>query len=29
LKKLRLLFAQVWQQLIAALFVKTPSLQTA
>jgi IS5 family transposase len=29
LKKLRLLFAQIWQQLIAALFVKTPSLQTA
>jgi len=23
LKKLRLLFAQIWQQLIAALFVKT------
>jgi transposase, IS5 family len=29
LKKLRLLFAQIWQQLVAALFVKTPSLQTA
>jgi len=29
LKKLRLLFAQIWQQLIAALFVKTLSLQAA
>jgi transposase, IS5 family len=29
LKRLRLLFAQIWQQLVAALFVKTPSLQTA
>jgi len=29
LKKLRLLFAQIWQQLIAALFIKTLSLQAA
>ena len=29
LKKLRLLFAQLWQQLIAALFAKNPSLHTA
>ena len=29
LKKLRLLFAQIWQQLIAAFLVKTPSLQAA
>jgi IS5 family transposase len=29
LKKLRLLFAQIWEQLVAALFLKIPSLQTA
>jgi IS5 family transposase len=29
LKKLRLLFAQIWQQLIAAFLVTTPSLQAA
>jgi IS5 family transposase len=29
LKKLRLLFAQIWQQLIAALLVQNSSLQTA
>ena len=29
LKKLRLLFAQLWQQLLAALFAKNPSLHTA
>ena len=29
LKKLRLLFAQIWQQLMAAFLVKTPSLQAA
>ena len=29
LKKLRLLFAQIWQQLIAAFLVKTSSLQAA
>jgi hypothetical protein len=29
LKKLKLLFAQIWQQLIAAFLVTTPSLQAA
>jgi len=29
LKKLRLLFPQIWQKLIAALFVKTQPLQAA
>jgi IS5 family transposase len=29
LKKLRLLFVQIWQQLIAAFFVKTPAIQMA
>ncbi len=29
LKKLRLLFVQIWQQLMAAFLVKTPSLQAA
>ncbi len=29
LKKLRLLFAQIWQQLMAALLVKTPCPQAA
>jgi IS5 family transposase len=29
LKKLRLLFAQIWHQLLAALFAKNPSLRTA
>jgi transposase, IS5 family len=29
LKEHRLLFAQIWHQLVAALFVKTASLQTA
>jgi hypothetical protein len=29
LKKLRLLFAQIWQQLIAAMFAKTQPLQAA
>ena len=29
LKRLRLLFVQIWQQLIAAFLVKTPSLRAA
>jgi hypothetical protein len=29
LKKLRLLFAQIWQQLIAALLAQNSSLQAA